>query len=250
MWGNTYPRRIENRTRLRLGKWLIGNIYSVPKRTKRTPPDASFELSLQTRGFVAIAGVDEVGRGTLAGPVVAGAVVLPADLPSDGLELIRDSKQLSPAQRLRSAEYIEQYAVSFACGAADAMEIDRIGIVSATRNAMARAVDLLEPAPDHLLVDALELPGIPLPQTSVIKGDTRCLSIAAASVVAKVTRDRVMTTVWEDKFPGYGFAAHKGYGTATHLEALRELGPIAGHRLTFAPVREVAAVFGITAGRI
>lgn len=222
----------------------------MPKRTKRTPPDASFELSLQTRGFVAIAGVDEVGRGTLAGPVVAGAVVLPADLPSDGLELIRDSKQLSPAQRLRSAEYIEQYAVSFACGAADAMEIDRIGIVSATRNAMARAVDLLEPAPDHLLVDALELPGIPLPQTSVIKGDTRCLSIAAASVVAKVTRDRVMTTVWEDKFPGYGFAAHKGYGTATHLEALRELGPIAGHRLTFAPVREVAAVFGITAGRI
>ena len=205
---------------------------------------------MRTRGFVAIAGVDEVGRGTLAGPVVAGAVVLPADLPSDGLELIRDSKQLSPAQRLRSAEYIEQYAVSFACGAADAMEIDRIGIVSATRNAMARAVDLLEPAPDHLLVDALELPGIPLPQTSVIKGDTRCLSIAAASVVAKVTRDRVMTTVWEDKFPGYGFAAHKGYGTATHLEALRELGPIAGHRLTFAPVREVAAVFGITAGRI
>ena len=182
--------------------------------------------------------------------MVAGAVVLPADLPSDGLELIRDSKQLSPAQRLRSVEYIEQYAVSFACGAADAMEIDRIGIVSATRNAMARAVDLLEPAPDHLLVDALELPGIPLPQTSVIKGDTRCLSIAAASVVAKVTRDRVMTTVWEDKFPGYGFAAHKGYGTATHLEALRELGPIAGHRLTFAPVREVAAVFGITAGRI
>lgn len=215
---------------------------------KRSLPDDSFEVALRDQGFVAAAGVDEVGRGTLAGPVVAGAVILPADLPSDGLELIRDSKQLSPGQRARSAEYIETYAIAFACGAADAAEIDRIGIVAATRNAMARAVDLLEPAADHLLIDAVELPGIPLPQTSMIKGDAKCRSIAAASVVAKVTRDRLMATVWEERFPGYGFAAHKGYGTATHLEALRELGPIVGHRLTFAPVREAAAAFGTPVG--
>lgn len=216
--------------------------------SKRTLPDDSFELALREQGYRAAAGVDEVGRGTLAGPVVAGAVILPFDLPEDGLHLIRDSKQLTPGQRDTAAAYIERHAVGFACGAADAAEIDRIGIVAATRNAMARAVDLLEPATDHLLIDALDLPGIALPQISMVKGDARCRSIAAASIIAKVTRDRLMATVWEARFPGYGFAAHKGYGTATHLRALRELGPIAGHRLTFAPVREAMAIHGTPAG--
>lgn len=216
--------------------------------SKRSLPDDSFETALRKRGYTAAAGVDEVGRGTLAGPVVAGAVILPFELPPDGLQLIRDSKQLSPDQRDRAAAYIERHAIGYACGAADAAEIDRIGIVAATRNAMARAVDLLEPAPDHLLIDAVELPGIPVPQMSMVKGDARCRSIAAASIIAKVTRDRLMATVWETRFPGYGFAAHKGYGTATHLEALREFGPIAGHRLTFAPVREAVAIYGTPVG--
>jgi ribonuclease HII len=216
----------------------------VATTSKRPLPDDSFEIALRAEGYRAAAGVDEVGRGTLAGPVVAGAVILPVELPADGLELIRDSKQLMPDQRNRAAAYIEKYAVGYACGAADAAEIDRFGIVAATRNAMARAIDLLEPAADHLLIDALELPGIPLPQTSLIKGDARCRSIAAASIIAKVTRDRLMATVWEKRFPGYGFAAHKGYGTAIHLEALRELGPMSGHRLTFASVREAVAIYG------
>jgi ribonuclease HII len=216
----------------------------LAKTTKRTLPDDSFELALREQGYIAAAGVDEVGRGTLAGPVVAGAVILPPKLPDDGLKLIRDSKQLTPDQRDRAALYIEQHAIGYACGAADAAEIDRIGIVAATRIAMGRAIDLLEPAPDHLLIDALELPGISLPQTSMIKGDARCRSIAAASIIAKVTRDRLMATVWDTRFPGYGFAAHKGYGTATHLEALRERGPVFGHRLTFAPVREAVAIYG------
>ena len=216
--------------------------------SKQSLPDDAFELALRERGYSAAAGVDEVGRGPLAGPVVAGAVILPVELPDDGLHLIRDSKQLTPDQREMAAAYIERHAVGYACGAADAAEIDRLGIVAATRNAMARAIDLLEPAADHLLIDALDLPGIPLPQMSMVRGDARCRSIAAASIIAKVTRDRLMVTVWEARFPGYGFAAHKGYGTATHLRALRELGPIPGHRLTFAPVREAVARHGVPDG--
>ncbi len=219
----------------------------VATASVRSFPDDTFELALRQQGYSAAAGVDEVGRGTLAGPVVAGAVILPAVLPEDGLHLIRDSKQLTPDQRETAAAYIERHAVGYACGAADAAEIDRIGIVAATRNAMARAVDLLEPVPDHLLIDALDLPGIRLPQISIVKGDARCRSIAAASIIAKVTRDRLMATVWETRFPGYGFASHKGYGTATHLRALREMGPIVGHRLTFAPVREAVARYGVPA---
>ncbi|HCV28037.1 MAG TPA: ribonuclease HII [Dehalococcoidia bacterium] len=221
--------------------------FPLATTSRRPLPDDSFEIALRKQGYTAAAGVDEVGRGTLAGPVVAGAVILPVELPADGLELIRDSKQLTPDKRDRAAAYIEQFAVGHACGAADAGEIDRFGIVAATRIAMGRAVDLLEPVPDHLLIDALELPGVNLPQTSMIKGDARCRSIAAASIIAKVTRDRLMTTVWDSRFPGYGFASHKGYGTATHLEALRELGPITGHRLTFAPVREAVAIYGTPA---
>ncbi|MDA1258780.1 MAG: ribonuclease HII [Chloroflexi bacterium] len=215
---------------------------------RRSLPDDAFELDLRGRGYLAAAGVDEVGRGTLAGPVVAGAVILPAELPSEGLHLIRDSKQLTPDQRDVAAAYIEKHAVAYACGAADAAEIDRFGIVAATRIAMARAIDLLEPAADHLLIDALELPGVPLPQISMVKGDARCRSIAAASIFAKVTRDRLMATVWEDRFPGYGFAEHKGYGTAVHLRALRERGPIYGHRLSFAPVRQAVELYGAPIG--
>lgn len=200
-------------------------------------PTTEYEDALRSLGFVAVAGVDEVGRGPLAGPVVAGAVILPEQLPSDGLELLRDSKQLTASQRDAAAAYIARHALAHGCGAASADEIDRIGIVPATRLAMARAIDLLDTPPDHLLVDALDLPALRLPQTSLVKGDARCRSIAAASIIAKVTRDRLMSTVYEERYPGYGFASHKGYGSPEHLRALARLGPTPSHRRTFAPVR-------------
>jgi ribonuclease HII len=213
---------------------------------QRTPrrPSYEFERQLALRGFVAIAGLDEVGRGTLAGPVVAAAVVLPP--PERVLKgakswpvFIRDSKQLSAGQREEGYEWLVENCVSYGTGACGPDEIDRIGIVAATRLAMARALDLLEPQPDHLLIDALELPSVSLPQTPIIKGDAVCLSIASASIIAKVTRDRLMETVFEPEFPGYGFGAHKGYGTAEHMDALRRLGPCPIHRMTFAPVRDL-----------
>jgi ribonuclease HII len=198
----------------------------------------AFEAEAEAQGFSAVAGVDEAGRGPLAGPVVAAAVILSA--PVAGLN---DSKQLTEARR--EALFEELMAGGHAIGAAvvEAEEIDRTGIQPANYAAMARAVAALPCAADYLLVDGFALRGVPQPVLKVIKGDARSLSIAAASIIAKVTRDRLMCE-WNDRWPGYGFAKHKGYGTREHLDALARLGPCPIHRRSFAPVAACAARHG------
>lgn len=201
------------------------------------------------RGFRCIAGLDEVGRGPLAGPVVAAAVVLPRGFEHAA---IKDSKLLTPKQREEIAPVIKANAVAWAIGIAEVGEIDRLNILNASLRAMLKAVRALEWAPDYLLIDGNQVipPGWfskgkpaqrPLPQQrTVVKGDQLCLSIAAASIVAKVARDAMMVAL-DASFPGYGFAEHKGYGCASHLEALRRYGPTPVHRRSFAPVREAEA---------
>ena len=202
-------------------------------------PTTTLEDALFSEGFSNIAGIDEVGRGPLAGPVVAAAVILPRHLSGPWVHLVRDSKTLAPAQRAEAYRHLVVAARTYGLGACSPREIDRIGIAGATRLAMARAVEMLDPVPDHLLIDALPLPAIRVRQTPVIKGDSLSLSIAAASIIAKVTRDRLMSTVFEERYPGYGFAAHKGYATRAHLDALRRIGPTAIHRRTFRPVSDI-----------
>ena len=210
-----------------------------PRKTAQSTPTYSEEASLIDAGYALIAGVDEVGRGTLAGPVVAGAAILPLHPEGEWLSHIRDSKQMTERQRETALELMHIARVSMCTGAASSSEIDDVGIVEATRIAMARAVESLPLRPEVLLVDALELPGIDLPQRPIIKGDAKSLSIAAASIVAKVNRDAWMCLA-DVEFPGYGFAQHKGYATQMHLESLERLGPCDIHRLTFAPVRRAA----------
>lgn len=196
-------------------------------------PDLMFESALWRTGIYRVAGVDEAGRGALAGPVCAGAVILPADPAIDRfLRGVRDSKEMTPADRERWAVCIRHAALSCAVGFASHREIDEIGIVSATRLAMHRALETLAPPPEHLLVDYLHLPEIYLPQTGLVKGDRRSLSIAAASVLAKTERDATMLR-FDGEYPGYGFAAHKGYGTREHRRRILELGPCPIHRLSF-----------------
>ena len=201
-------------------------------------PDLSYESLLWSQALTYVAGIDEAGRGALAGPVAAAAVVLPADLEIvQRLAGVRDSKQMTPSQRERWAAEIKLRAVSWAVGTASPQEIDAIGILPATRLAVHRALDLLEPVVEHLLLDYLLLPECTLPQTSLIKGDRRSLSIAAASILAKTARDAWMCEL-EVQFPGYGFAVHKGYGTHRHLAALERLGPSVVHRKSFRPVSD------------
>lgn len=195
--------------------------------------DDAYERHARLLGATRIAGVDEVGRGALFGPVVAAAVILPEQIALTGL---RDSKQLRPKDRERLAEQIEGCALALSIAAVDAATIDRVNIYQATRLAMLEAVSGLAPAPDHLLIDAMRLDH-PCPQTSIVYGDSLSLSIAAASVVAKVYRDRLMCEL-DAKYPEYGLAAHKGYGTARHRAALREHGATPMHRQSFAPVAE------------
>jgi ribonuclease HII len=201
-------------------------------------PMLHYERGLWEQGFTRIAGIDEVGRGPLAGPVVAAAVVLDLTDAERWSGVFTDSKQMTASQRESAFEALTNAGVPNALGSCGSDEIDAIGIAAATRLAMARAIEALEPGPDHLLIDALRLGSVALPQTSLIKGDAISLSIAAASVIAKVTRDRLMAGVFEEQFPGYGFASHKGYGTAVHMEALRRNGPCEIHRSSFRPVRE------------
>lgn len=200
-------------------------------------PDTTHEQELVAQGYTTVAGIDEAGRGCWAGPVVAAAVVLPSyvlDYP-EPLHLVNDSKALTAAQREAAYAEIVQLAVAVGSGIVPAYLIDALGIVSATRLAMTVALLALSCRVDALLIDALPLPALSLPQTVLIRGDSRSLSIAAASIVAKVTRDRLMTTA-EQVYPGYGFAAHKGYGTAAHQRALHRSGPCALHRMTFRPL--------------
>ena len=200
-------------------------------------PDDAFECEAWTRGFRRVAGVDEAGRGPLAGPVVAAAVVLPRRCRLEGL---RDSKLLSERQREHLYTRLLTAAVDIGVGVVDAGVIDELNILEATRLAMAQAVRHLAPCPDYLLLDAVVLPGIAVEQRAVIKGDRLCRSIAAASIVAKVLRDRLMSRA-HARYPQYGFLAHKGYGTAEHLRQLQRYGPCDLHRRSFAPVREAAA---------
>ena len=193
------------------------------------------EQALRLRGFRLIAGVDEVGRGCLFGPVVAAAVILPEDLADLAHASLRDSKQLTAPQRESLDGLIRATALAVSIAEIDAATIDRVNIYQATRLAMLAAVRALAVAPDHLLIDAMQLDH-PCPQTRLIHGDALSLSIAAASIVAKVHRDRLLSAL-DATHPGYGLAAHKGYATAQHLRALIALGPTPLHRLTFAPVK-------------
>jgi ribonuclease HII len=194
--------------------------------------EATLERELRARGFHAIAGVDEVGRGSLFGPVVAAAVILSPERPVRGLN---DSKLLEAERREVLAERIRERAVAWAVAAVDAATIDAINIYQASRVAMRMAVNRLQTPPDFLLVDAVPIE-LPLPQRPLIKGDARCHAIAAASIVAKVHRDALMR-VWDEVFPEYGLAAHKGYSTPEHYAAIEKFGPTPLHRLSFEPVR-------------
>lgn len=200
-------------------------------------PDLQHEFDLAGRGHSPIAGVDEVGRGALAGPLYAAAVILPIDRfdLAAALEAVRDSKTLTARQRERCAVEIQSLALDWALGVAESEEVDEVGPLVATRRAMARALAGLHLAPRHALIDHLELPELPIPHTALVHGDARALSIAAASVVAKVARDEVMDG-FDRRFPTYGFSEHKGYGTEAHLRALRRWGPCPIHRRSFEPV--------------
>jgi ribonuclease HII len=194
--------------------------------------EATLERELRARGFHAVAGVDEVGRGSLFGPVMAAAVILSPDRPVRGLD---DSKVLEPERREVLAARICERAVAWAVAAVDAATIDCVNIYQASCIAMRMAVSRLQPAPDFLLVDAVSI-ALPLPQRALIKGDARCHAIAAASIIAKVQRDACMR-VWDEIFPEYGLASHKGYSTPEHLRAIEKFGPTPLHRLSFEPVR-------------
>lgn len=201
-------------------------------------PTQEFERVARLCGYRRVAGIDEAGRGPLAGPVVAAAVILPARCRLLGID---DSKQLPANDRELVYTAILEHAVGVGIGSADVAEIDRLNILEATRLAMRRAIDQLAPPPDYILIDAVVLPGVNVPTRPIIKGDSLSVSIAAASIIAKVTRDRLMAR-YHEIFPEYGFLSHKGYGTAEHLERLARHGPCSIHRRTFAPVQEVMSV--------
>ena len=200
-----------------------------------------FERTLWQSGTLLVAGVDEAGRGPLAGPVVAAAVIFPPEWQRIGLPVellgLNDSKQLTVDQReVFYAVLTTRAEVQFAIARVDASQIDEINILQATHRAMNAALAQLQPSPEHVLVDGWRVPSLRFPQTPIIKGDARSYSIAAASVLAKVTRDRLMAE-YDRQWPAYGFAGHKGYGTAQHLAALSEHGPCPIHRRSFAPLK-------------
>lgn len=196
------------------------------------------ERVLGRQGYRLIAGVDEVGRGPLAGPAVAAAVILPPDLDASWLNLVDDSKRLTAKKRESLFPLIKAAALATGIGYAQPAEIDRHGIGKAVRMAMCAAVRDLSTVPDFLLIDFVALDELPIPQRSLPKGDGLSISIACASIIAKVTRDRLMIAL-HDRYPDYGFHRHKGYGTAEHIECLRQFGACPAHRQSFAPVREL-----------
>lgn len=204
-------------------------------------PNLSLELALQSRGILLIAGIDEAGRGPLAGPVAAAAVILPRRYRCAGLD---DSKKISPKKREELYDRITSHAsICWAVATSDLVEIEKLNILGATHLAMKRAVGALSTQPHHCLIDGLPVKNFPLPHDGIVKGDGLSLSIAAASIIAKVTRDRIMREL-HDQFPQYGFARHQGYGTKEHLEALRTHGPCCHHRRTFQPVAQLTLPFG------
>lgn len=195
----------------------------------------AFENQLQSDGITAIAGVDEAGRGPLAGPVVAAAVILPTDLDTGD---INDSKKLTHRQRDQLFDVICESAVAVGVGIIEPAEIDQINILQASLKAMAIAVERLDPAPAYLLIDGKFTIDSPLPQQALVKGDSRSVSIAAASIVAKVRRDRIMAD-YHNQYPQFGFDRHKGYPTRAHRQAIRQYGPCRIHRRSFKGVKEV-----------
>ncbi len=198
-------------------------------------PTFKEERALLARGFTVVAGVDEAGCGCWAGPVYAAAVILP---PRFRIGLIRDSKTLSHAQRVRAAAVIKESAMAWSVGVATSNEVDLLNIRVAGALAMRRAVDTLGTRPEFVITDAFPIPNLPLPQKAVVRGDLLIVSVAAASIIAKVERDAEMERL-DACYPGYGFARHKGYGTREHRAALRKLGTTPIHRYSYAPIRSM-----------
>lgn len=220
----------------------------ISKRKSRGEPKNSLpvpsfveERALEVQGFRYIAGIDEVGRGALAGPVMAAAVILPLKIDAPWLSLVRDSKQLSPGRRESLFDRICEVAVAVGTGGMGCEVIDNKGIIMATQLAMKAAVDNLLPPAEALLIDYMYLPQTELPQKGITHGDSYCFSIACASIVAKVTRDRLMIEL-DNRYPGYMLAQHKGYGTPDHHSCLYHLGPSPIHRFSFKPVRDIISV--------
>ena len=221
-----------------------GVIQAIAKRKKeiqkrldedeRLEKMLAYEKELYTQGIQLIAGVDEVGRGPLAGPVVAAAVILPKACKIPGLN---DSKKIPKSKHKEIYEAVLQNAIAIGIGIKDNQVIDQVNIYEATKLAMREAIGQLEPQPQHLLIDAMKL-DLPISQTSIIKGDANSLSIAAASIVAKVTRDQMMGE-FDRKYPGYDFAQNAGYGTAKHLAGLDQLGVTPIHRRSFEPIKSM-----------
>lgn len=210
-------------------------------RNTLPPPNSKQENKLRLQGYDLIAGIDEVGRGALAGPVVASAVILScSDCPS-WFKLVRDSKEISPKKREFLCDLIQKEALAVGTGIVASSVIDSINILEATKLAMMQAVEKLSLQPQFLLIDRLTLSQCSVPQLGITKGDKLCLSIACASIVAKVSRDRIMAGL-DEVYPGYGFARNKGYGTQGHISCLQQLGHSPVHRLSFAPVREIASL--------
>ncbi|GBD26786.1 Ribonuclease HII [bacterium HR30] len=194
------------------------------------------ERRLWAEGLKLVGGCDEVGVGPLAGPLVAAVVVIPPDIDVEGID---DSKKLSPQQRERLARSLEETALAIGLGVVEAEEVDRLNVLRAALEAMRRAVAALPFRPDHLIVDARTIPEIDIPQTAIVDGDAKSYAVAAASIVAKVTRDRLMCQ-WHEHYPQYGFDRNMGYGTPEHLRALARYGPCPLHRRSFAPVRQLS----------
>ena len=223
-------------SRDKAGRQSVSDLLSIRPSKDDTLADRwRHEKACVADGHMRVAGVDEAGRGPLAGPVVAACVILPLDFDCLGID---DSKKLTPAQRETAYERIVLGALAYGIGIAEVDEIDSVNILRATHKAMHRAVVALVEPPCILLVDGLPVPGLPCPnQLAIVGGDAASVSIGAASILAKVTRDRMMVA-WDAEFPVYGFCRHKGYGSREHLQALRDHGPCRLHRRSFAPVAE------------
>ena len=227
------------------GCFVLGRAvcYFVGMGRLKPVPDLSLEDALWCAGARVVAGVDEAGRGALAGPVVAAAVVVPAHDVSAGVwGRVRDSKLLTASIRAELEVEIQQAAQAWAVGVSSAAEVDEAGVALATRVAMARAIEELAPRPDYLLIDWVRLPQLNIAQTSLPKADQRSVSVAAASILAKVHRDRLLVALHGD-YPDYGFASNKGYGAPQHLAAIERLGPCPQHRLSFAPLAQRPTLF-------
>ena len=214
---------------------------TAARRRTHRPLLWTSERTVRQMGYELVAGIDEVGLGPLAGPAVAAAVVLPLGVRLPGLN---DSKKMKPADRAKVDRAIRRHAVAIGLGLVGPEVIDEQGLIRARQLSMRRAVENLPLPPEYLLVDAWDVPDLAVPQMCVIKGDSVCASIMAASIVAKVHRDNLMVE-YDRQYPGYGFAVHKGYATRAHQDALRALGPSPIHRMSWAPIRAVLAANGI-----